>query len=88
MDLSFRELEYAVSALGSTAPALHHIGVLISAAGRFLHCSNCGLRFELVAGVQQGKFSEQFASHPCTPLLRSAKEQPACCESEFTSVRD
>ena len=58
------ELEYAVSASSAALP-LHHFGVLVSAAGRFLMCIDCELRFEFPSGADYQAIAQQFESHPC-----------------------
>ena len=58
------ELEYAVSASRSSLP-LHHFGILMSAAGRFLMCIDCQLRFEFPSGADYETIAKQFESHPC-----------------------
>ena len=61
------ELEYAMPASSSTPPR-HCIGILASAAGRFLECKNCQLTFEFPAGMHYDTIAKQFESHSCTPI--------------------
>ena len=64
MGLHIRELKYAMSA--SSASSLSHpIGILMSAAGRFVVCIDCHLSVEFPAGAHYDVIARQFASHLC-----------------------
>jgi hypothetical protein len=64
MGLVRGELDYAMSASSSTSLP-HRIGILASAAGRFLECQNCRLTFEFPAGMHYDTIAKQFESHTC-----------------------
>jgi hypothetical protein len=57
----------------STRPS-HRIGILISAAGRYLVCSACQLSFEFPSGVPSLTITKQFESQFCggAPILSKA----------------
>jgi len=63
------ELEYAVSTSNSTP--LHHFGILVSAAGRFLVCIDCQLRFEFPSGADYNTIAKQFEPHSCSSPIPS-----------------
>ena len=48
----------------STRPS-HRIGILMSAAGRYLVCSACQLSFEFPFGVPYLTITKQFESQSC-----------------------
>ena len=57
----------------STRPS-HRIGILMSAAGRYLVCSACQLSFEFPFGLPYLTITKQFASQSCgsAPILSKA----------------
>jgi len=59
------ELEYAMPA-SSSMPSPHCIGILMSAAGRFLECRDCHLSFEFPSGSHYDTIAGQFESHSCS----------------------
>jgi len=69
------ELEHAVLPSSST-PSPHCIGILMSAAGRFLECGNCQLSFEFPAGEHYDTIAEQFESHSCSSPIPSKDNAP------------
>jgi hypothetical protein len=74
-DLVRGELEYAMSASSPTLPA-HRIGILMSAAGRFLECRDCDLRFRFPMESRYDEIAKQFESHSCTSPIPSAEDAP------------
>jgi len=64
MILHTRELKNAMSA-SSVTPSSHPIGILMSAAGRFVVCIDCHLSVEFPAGAHYHIIARQFKSHVC-----------------------
>jgi PAS domain S-box-containing protein len=64
MDLRTRELKYAMST-SSAASASHPIGILMSAAGRFVVCIDCHFSVAFPAGAHYDIIARQFESHVC-----------------------
>lgn len=51
----------------------HRIGIIVSAVGRFLQCSDCQLSFTFPDGARFGDIAKQFGTHSCvTPMHRPA----------------
>lgn len=46
--------------------ATHHIGVLMSGAGRFLGCMQCNLFFDYPSGAHYDTVVKQFEGRHCT----------------------
>jgi hypothetical protein len=44
----------------------HHLGVVMSAKGRFMECINCRLRLEFPAGMEYDTIAKRFESYPCS----------------------
>jgi hypothetical protein len=66
------KLKYVMLVVAST-PATHHIGILMSAEGRFLQCINCRLTLKFPPGTHYDKVLQGFESHPCgSPVLHKA----------------
>ena len=84
MALYIRELKYAMSASGValTPPSpSHRIGILMSAAGRFVSCIDCHLSVEFPAGAHYEIIARQFETHLRGVPLRSkndAATESAC----------
>lgn len=57
--------------------SLHPIGILMSAAGRFVVCIDCRLSVAFPAGAQYDKIARQFESHLCDSP-RSVKDAALC----------
>jgi len=51
--------------VASTSP-MHHIGILMSPKGRFLHCINCGLTLEFLPEANYDEIVKGFESHSCS----------------------
>jgi len=69
-----RELKYAMLA-NSVSSSSHPIGILMSAAGRFVVCINCHLSVQFPAGAHYDLIARQFESQLCgsqRPLKDSA----------------
>lgn len=64
------ELEYVMSA-STSMPSPHCIGILMSAAGRFLVCRACQLRLEFPAGAHYDTIAKEFESHCCSSPIPS-----------------
>ena len=75
MVLYVGELEHAMSASSCTSSS-HHIGILMSGAGRFLACIHCHLKFEFPAGAHHDTVAEKFESHSCSVPIRSNCDAP------------
>ena len=58
------ELKSAMSA-SSVSAFSHPIGILMSAAGRFVVCIDCHLSVEFPAGAHYNIIARQFESHVC-----------------------
>jgi hypothetical protein len=58
----------------SSAPASERFGILMSPAGRFLECLNCGSTIAFPDGAHYGTLAKQFESHSCTCSIPSKKD--------------
>jgi hypothetical protein len=47
-------------------PSHHHIGILMSGAGRFVSCIICHLRFSFPSGAHYDTIAKQFGSYSCS----------------------
>jgi PAS domain S-box-containing protein len=70
MTLQIRELKCVMSASGVSSLS-HPIGILMSAAGRFVVCIDCHLSIEFPAGAHYDIIARQFDSHLCCCPRRS-----------------
>jgi hypothetical protein len=50
----------------SSTPSVHDLGILLSAAGRFLECMKCNLSFEFPFGAPYATVAKQFESRQCS----------------------
>jgi PAS domain S-box-containing protein len=64
VSLQARELEYVMST-SRVASVSHPIGILMSAAGRFVVCIDCHLSIAFPAGAHYDIVAKQFESHIC-----------------------
>ncbi len=62
-------------------PSTHHIGILMSPAGRFLECSNCHLSLDFPYGERFVAIAKQFDAQLC----RSSVRIPARIEDRVTN---
>ena len=64
-----------MSPAGSTS-APHHLGIVMSAKGRFVECINCRLRLEFLVGVEYDTIDKQFESYPCAVAQPKLDDSP------------
>ena len=79
MALHARELKYVMSASSvalTPPPSSHRIGILMSAAGRFVSCIDCHLSVEFPAGAHYDIIARQF-DHICAAFHPSQKNDAA-----------
>jgi hypothetical protein len=57
-------------------PPPHRIGILMSAAGRFLKCIDCHRSVEFPAGEHYDTIAKQFESHSCGVVPSSNHDAP------------
>jgi len=69
------ELEHAMSASSCTY-SCHHIGILVSGAGRLVSCIDCHLTFTFPASANYDTVVKQFEYHSCSGPIPSNDDAP------------